>query len=82
MKSMKDEGLFNIELGKSYQVKVVIEDFSGNSSYIEMYIEGTIKKIPNKKLEGKLIEPRLDYILHNERQRNIFPQKTFLKMQS
>lgn len=79
MKSMNDEGLFNIELGKSYQVKVVIEDFSGNSSYIEMYIEGTIKKIPNKKLEGKLIEPRLDYILTMNGKEIYFPKKTFFE---
>ena len=50
MKSLTDEGLFNIEIGKSYQVRVVIEDFSGNASYIEMYIEGTNKRIPNKSL--------------------------------
>lgn len=79
MKSLNDEGLFNIELGKSYQVKVVIEDFSGNASYIEMYIEGTKKKIPSKKLEGKLIEPRLDYILTMNDKEVYFPKKTFFE---
>ena len=79
MKSLTDEGLFNIELGKSYQVRVVIEDFSGNASYIEMYIEGTKKKIPNKKLEGKLIEPRLDYILTLNDKEVFFPKKTFFE---
>ena len=79
MKSLTDEGLFNIELGKSYQVRVVIEDFSGNASYIEMYIEGTKKKIPNKMLEGKLIEPRLDYILNLSDKEVFFPKKTFFE---
>ena len=79
MKSLTDEGLFNIELGKSYQVRVVIEDFSGNASYIEMYIEGTKKKIPNKKLEGKLIEPRLNYILTLNDKKIFFPKKTFFE---
>ena len=79
MKSLTDEGLFNIEIGKSYQVRVVIEDFSGNASYIEMYIEGTNKRIPNKKLEGKLIEPRFDYILTFNDKEVFFPKKTFFE---
>ena len=79
MKYMNDEGLFNIELGKSYQVKVIVEDFSGNASYIEMYIEGTKKKNPIKKLEGKLIEPHLDYILTINDKEVYFPKKTFFE---
>ena len=79
MKTMNAEGLFNVELGKSYQVKVVIEDYSGNSSNIIIYIEGTKKEIPNKKLEGKLIEPRLDYILTMNDKEVYFPKKTFFE---
>ena len=79
MKYLNNEGLFNIELGKSYLVKVIIEDFSGNSSYIEIYIDGTKKKIPNKKLEGKLIEPRLDYTLTLNDKELYFPKKTFFE---
>ena len=79
MKSLTDEGLFNIDIGKSYQVRVVIEDFSGNASYIEMYVEGTNKRIPNKKLEGKLIEPRFDYILTFNDKEVFFPKKTFFE---
>ena len=79
MKYLNNEGLFNIELGKSYLVKVIIEDFSGNSSYIEIYLDGTKKKIPNKKLEGKLIEPRLDYTLTLNDKELYFPKKTFFE---
>ncbi len=79
MKSMNTDGLFNIELGKSYQAKVIVEDFSGNTSYIIMYIEGKKKQIPNKKLEGKLIEPRLDYLLALNDKEIYFPKKTFFK---
>ena len=79
MKYLNNEGLFNIELGKSYLVKVIIEDFSGNSSYIEIYIDGTKKKIPYKKLEGKLIEPRLDYTLTLNDKELYFPKKTFFE---
>ena len=50
MKYLNNEGLFNIELGKSYLVKVIIEDFSGNSSYIEIYIDGTKRKFQIKSL--------------------------------
>ena len=79
MKYLNNEGVFNIEIGKSYLVKVIIEDFSGNSSYIEIYIDGTKKKIPNKKLEGKLIEPRLDYTLTLNDKELYFPKKTFFE---
>tara|TARA_B100001059_G_scaffold42883_1_gene34830 strand:- start:8112 stop:9779 length:1668 start_codon:yes stop_codon:yes gene_type:complete len=79
MKSMNAEGLFNVELGKSYQVRVAIEDYSGNSSYVIMYIEGTKKEIPNKKLKGKLIEPRLDYILTMNDKKVYFPKRTFFE---
>ena len=77
MKSMHQEGIFHVELGKSYQVKLVIEDFSGNSSHVEIYIEGVKKKNQNKLLKGKLIEPQLDYqIILNEKE-IYFPRKTF-----
>ncbi|MDA9679641.1 M23 family metallopeptidase [Flavobacteriaceae bacterium] len=79
MKSINNEGIFNIELGKSYQIRIIVEDFSGNTSYIVMYIEGRKKQIPNKKLEGKLIEPRLDYLLTLNDKEVYFPKKTFFK---
>ena len=79
MKSIKNEGIFNIEPGKSYQIRIVVEDFSGNTTYIVMYIEGRKKQIPNKKLEGKLIEPRLDYLLTLNDKEVYFPKKTFFK---
>ena len=79
MKSINTEGLFNVELEKSYQVNIVVEDFSGNTSYIVMNIEGRKKQIPNKKLEGKLIEPRLDYLLELNDKEVYFPKKSFFK---
>jgi hypothetical protein len=79
MKYLNTEGLFNIEPGKFYQVKVAVEDFSGNTSYIVMYIEGVKKQIPNQKLEGKLIEPRLDYLMTLNDKELYFPKKTFFK---
>ena len=79
MKYINNEGIFNIELGKSYQIRIIVEDFSGNTSYIVMYIEGRKKQIPNKKLEGKLIEPRLDYLLTLNDKEVYFPKKTFFK---
>ncbi len=79
MKSMSEEGLLNVKLGKSYQVRVVIEDFSGNASYIEMIINGTKKKIDYKSLEGKLIDPKLDYNFPMNDKKVYFPKKTFFK---
>ena len=79
MKSMSEEGILNVKLGKSYQVRVVIEDFSGNASCIEMIINGAKKKINHKSLEGKLIDPKLDYNLPMNDKKVYFPKKTFFK---
>ena len=79
MKFINNDGLFNIELGKSYQVKVTIQDFSGNCSYLVMYIEGTKKEIPSTKLEGKLIETHLDYTLRINDKEVFIPKNTFFK---
>tara|TARA_B100001175_G_scaffold317822_1_gene336721 strand:+ start:61 stop:1740 length:1680 start_codon:yes stop_codon:yes gene_type:complete len=79
MKSMKANGLFNIELGKSYQVSLVIKDFSGNSSYLVIYIEGEKKEIPNINLDGKLIEPQLDYSLTMNDKKVFFGKNTFFE---
>ena len=79
IKTISNEGLFNVELGKSYQVKVTVEDYSGNSSHIEMYVDGVKKRIPNKILEGELIEPRLDYFFSLNQKEVYLPKKTFLE---
>jgi hypothetical protein len=79
IKTISNEGIFNVELGKSYQVKVTVEDFSGNSSHIEMYVDGVKKRIPDKILEGELIEPRLDYFFSLNQKEVYLPKKTFLE---
>ena len=77
MKSIHKEGLFDVQLGKSYLVKLVLEDFSGNAAHIEMYLEGAKRKIQNKLLDGKLIEPHLDYQIRLNKKEVYFPKKTF-----
>ena len=77
MKSIHKEGLFDVQLGKSYLVKLVLEDFSGNAAHIEMYLEGAKRKIQNKLLDGKLIEPHLDYQIRLNKKEIYFPKKTF-----
>jgi len=77
IKFLKNEGVFDIAIGKSYLTRIEIEDFSGNSSSIEMYIEGASKKIPKNSLEGKLIEPQRDYLFEWDDKEIYFPKKTF-----
>lgn len=79
IKFLKNEGVFDIALGKSYLIKIEIEDFSGNTSNVEMYIEGTQKEIPQKPLEGKLIEPQRDYLFEWDDKDLYFPKKTFFE---
>ena len=77
MKSIHKEGVFDVQLGKSYLVKLVLEDFSGNAAHIEIYLEGAKRKIQNKLLDGKLIEPHLDYQIRLNKKEIYFPKKTF-----
>ncbi len=77
MKLIHKEGLFDVQLGRSYLVKLVLEDFSGNAAHIEMYLEGAKRKIQNKLLDGKLIEPHLDYQIRLNKKEIYFPKKTF-----
>lgn len=79
MKSLSNEGILNIELGKSYQVKVRIEDFSGNTSYIEMSIEGIKKEVPIQNLDGELIKPQLDYLFTMKGKEVYLPKNTFIE---
>jgi len=79
IKSVKQGGLFHIELGKSYQLMISVQDFFGNTSYIEMYIEGTEKSITHQPLEGKDITPEKDHLLLMEKAEIYFPKKTFFK---
>ena len=78
MKSLTDQGIFNIELGKSYQILIEIADFSGNKSIIETYVEGMKKNTKAETLGGELIKPDRDYLFNLDNQEIYFPKKTFL----
>jgi hypothetical protein len=79
MNSLVDNGLFEIELGKSYQILVETEDFSGNKSIIETYIEGIENERKQLKLKGKLIETDQDYLYSYKNKEVYFPKNTFFE---
>ncbi|MFL2587807.1 MAG: M23 family metallopeptidase [Flavobacteriaceae bacterium] len=79
MNSLIDNGLFEIELGKSYQVLVETEDFSGNKSIIETYIEGIENERKQLKLKGELIETDQDYLYSYKNKEVYFPKNTFFE---
>ena len=79
MNSLVDNGLFEIELGKSYQVLVETEDFSGNKSIIETYIEGIENERKQLKLKGELIETDQDYLYSYKNKEVYFPKNTFFE---
>lgn len=79
IKSMVNEGMIDIVIGKSYQIKLTLKDFSGNSTHMEMYVEGKKKEIKAKPLDGKLIEPHLEYFSPLDDQEVFIPKNTFFE---
>ena len=77
MNTLVDQGIFKVELGKSYQIIIEIEDFSGNKSTIEAFIEGTENKIKPVELRGRLIKTDREYSFNLKNKELFFPSKTF-----
>ncbi len=77
MNTLVDQGIFKVELGKSYQIIIEIEDFSGNKSTIEAFIEGTNNKIKPVELRGRLIKTDREYSFTLKNKELFFPSKTF-----
>ena len=77
MNTLVDQGIFKVELGKSYQIIIEIEDFSGNKSSIEAFIEGTDNKIKPVELRGRLIKTDREYSFTLKNKELFFPSKTF-----
>ena len=77
MNTLVDQGIFKVELGKSYQILIEIEDFSGNKSSIEAFIKGTENKIKPVELRGRLIKTDREYSFTLKNKELFFPSKTF-----
>tara|TARA_B100000900_G_scaffold119191_1_gene100543 strand:+ start:26687 stop:28375 length:1689 start_codon:yes stop_codon:yes gene_type:complete len=77
MNTLVDQGIFEVELEKSYQIIIEIEDFSGNKSTIEAFIEGTDNKIKPVELRGRLIKTDREYSFTLKNKELFFPSKTF-----
>ena len=77
MNSLVEHGIFEIEFGKSYHILIEVEDFSGNKSIIETYIEGTKNTLKQVKLRGKLIKAHEDYLYSSKNKEVYFPTNTF-----
>ena len=43
------DGILNFEAGRSYQLQIILEDFHGNKTYVESYIEGKKEVTTDKK---------------------------------
>lgn len=78
----ESDGFVNIEPGKSYQLLIEVEDFAGNTSYIETYIEGTTPE-PQKDAtpieKGTLITPDKDYLFNYGGIEVYFPRKSLYR---
>lgn len=71
------KGDINIDKDKSYQILIEVNDYNQNTSYIEAYITGTVKKEFNLEQAENLIDPVKEYLFEFEDQKVFFPKKSF-----
>ena len=77
------DGILNFEAGRSYQLQIILEDFHGNKTYVESYIEGKKEVTTDKKKKQGIVEntvnPELDYLFEFENQEVYLPKNTFFE---
>ena len=75
--------ILNFEAGRSYLLQISLEDFHGNKTYVESYIEGNreITTDNKKKLQiaENTVKPELDYLFEFENQEVYLPKNTFFE---
>ena len=72
-------GIMNFEENRSYQLQIILEDFHGNKTYIESYINGTkaTAEISDKNKNLNLVKPELDYLFEFDGKSVYLPKNTF-----
>ena len=76
-------GVLNFEAGRSYQLQIILEDFHGNKTFVESYIEGIKEAATDKEKKQGIAEntvnPELDYLSEFENQEVYLPKNTFFE---
>ena len=75
-------GILNIEAGRSYQLKITLEDFHGNKTYVESYIEGKDELAKLKEednVSSNFVKTDLDYLFELENKEVYLPKNTFFE---
>ena len=76
-------GVLNFEAGRSYQLQIILEDFHGNKTFVESYIEGKKEAATDKEKKQGIAEntvnPELDYLFEFENQEVYLPKNTFFE---
>ena len=72
-------GIMSFKENRSYQLQIILEDFHGNKTYIESYVEGkkAAAEIPNKNKKFNLVKPKLDYLFEFDNMSVYLPKNTF-----
>ena len=76
-------GILNFEAGRSYLLQITLEDFHGNKTYVESYIEGKEEVATDKEKKEEItknnVNPELDYLFEFENQEVYLPKNTFFE---
>tara|TARA_B100000767_G_C19777723_1_gene543710 strand:+ start:717 stop:2456 length:1740 start_codon:yes stop_codon:yes gene_type:complete len=73
------DGIMDFEENRSYQLQIILEDFHGNKTYIESYINGikATTGILDKNKELSSVKPELDYLFEFDEMSVYLPKNTF-----
>ena len=71
------QGIIKIDEEKSYQILIELKDYNQNTSYIEAYIKGSIKKEAPILTTKNFIDPNKEFLVEFEDQKVFFPKKSF-----
>lgn len=75
-------GILNFETGRAYQLLITLEDYHGNKTFVESYIEGkqNLKEnTPKENSNQNRVTPELDYLFEYKNQEVYLQKNTFFE---
>lgn len=74
-------GILNFETGRSYQLEIMLEDYHGNKTFVESFIEGKEKPFKrfNETKKENIVKPELDYLFQLKNKEVNLPKNTFFE---
>ncbi len=74
-------GIMNFEAGKSYQIEIILEDFHGNRTYVESYVNGieAVDSTKRSSEEISFLSPKDEHHFKFDNREVYLPKDTFFE---